>query len=133
MTGIEIREFSGEGYEPQIDYQGWRVAILNYIDELLPEKIDNLHVHTETDEVFALLGGACTLILADRDKDSFVNFRKVEMKPGVLYNIRKDQYHSHTLSPEGRVIIIENSDTNDSNTFHVELKQEEQRELVKLF
>jgi len=37
---LEIKEYSEEGYKPIIDYGAWRVAILNFIDELLPENID---------------------------------------------------------------------------------------------
>ena len=42
---IEIKEFTDEGYSPIVDFESWRVAILNYIDELLPENIDNMQKH----------------------------------------------------------------------------------------
>ncbi len=37
---LEVKEYADEGYKPVIDYGQWRVAVLNYCDELLPEEID---------------------------------------------------------------------------------------------
>ena len=36
---IEIVEYNSQGYKPLVDYETWRVAILKYCDELLPENI----------------------------------------------------------------------------------------------
>jgi hypothetical protein len=60
---LEIKEYLGEGYLPLIDFDAWRVAILRWIDETLPEKITYLERHTQTDEVFVLLEGQAALIL----------------------------------------------------------------------
>jgi len=38
---LEIREFTGPGYLPVIDFSTWRVAILNYIDEILRNRNKN--------------------------------------------------------------------------------------------
>ena len=43
-TLLEIHDYNGEGYRPLIDYGAWRVAILNYIDELLPENIGKMQL-----------------------------------------------------------------------------------------
>ena len=56
-TPIQIQDVQAEGYHPVVDYDAWRVAVLNYIDELLPENIDSVQQHAETDEVFVLLAG----------------------------------------------------------------------------
>lgn len=48
---LEVSSFKGEGYLPLIDFESWRVAELRYIDELEPDKIDNMQKHNETDEV----------------------------------------------------------------------------------
>ena len=52
---LKILEFNGEGYKPLVDFGSWRVAFLRFIDELLPENIQRLERHVETDEVFVLL------------------------------------------------------------------------------
>ena len=47
---LEVREFKGPGYLPIIDFSMWRVAILNYIDEIHSEQIARMERHNETDE-----------------------------------------------------------------------------------
>ena len=49
---LEESEYNAAGYAPVVDFQAWRVAMLNYIDELEPDQIDNFQCHSETDEVF---------------------------------------------------------------------------------
>ncbi len=50
---------------PVIDFETWRVAILNYLDEIHPEKIDFMERHNETDEVFVLIKGQALLFLGE--------------------------------------------------------------------
>lgn len=38
---LEIREHNGPDYKPLIDYQSWRVALMNYMPDLVPEKTRN--------------------------------------------------------------------------------------------
>ena len=42
---LEVSSFNGEGYLPLIDFESWRVAELRYIDELEPDRIDNMQKH----------------------------------------------------------------------------------------
>ena len=60
---LEIREFTDPGYLPIIDFSAWRVAILNYIDEIHPEQIEKMERHNETDEVFVMIKGQGILFL----------------------------------------------------------------------
>ncbi|AJR06231.1 hypothetical protein H744_1c1207 [Photobacterium gaetbulicola Gung47] len=114
---LEVSEYNAEGYSPMIDYQSWRVAMLNYIDELETDKIDNFQCHEETDEVFVLLEGKCILFCAEVDEENnIVDIVSWDMEPNKAYNIKRGVYHTHTLSNDGKVLIIENSDTNDSNS-----------------
>jgi hypothetical protein len=62
---LDITEYTDEGYLPLIAYGAWRVAILNYIDELLPHNIGKLQRHDNTDEIFVLLKGRCLLFVAE--------------------------------------------------------------------
>ncbi|MDF2845906.1 MAG: hypothetical protein K0R00_4332 [Herbinix sp.] len=59
---IEVSSYEEVGYKPVIDYREWRVAILNYIDELEIQNIETMQKHNETDEVFVLLKGNCKLL-----------------------------------------------------------------------
>ena len=64
-TLLEVRTHDGPDYKPMIDYQAWRVALMNYTSDLTPDKINRMQKHIETDEVFILLAGRCILFLGD--------------------------------------------------------------------
>lgn len=114
---LEMSEYDEVGYSPLIDFQSWRVAILNYIDELDTDKIDNFQCHNETDEVFVLLSGKCILFCAELDDDNNItHIATWDMEPNKAYNIKRGVYHTHTLSEDGKVLIVENSDTSDCNS-----------------
>lgn len=122
---IEISEYMGEGYRPLVDYGEWRVAILRYADELRPENITTLDRHNETDEVFVLLAGRCILFVADDEG----GIHAVDMQPLKLYNMKKGVFHSHTLSEDASVLVVENRDTSEKNSEKMVLSAA-QREVV---
>jgi hypothetical protein len=127
---IEVREYSEAGYAPVVDHQSWRVAILNYIDELEPAKIDNFHCHLETDEVFVLLVGRCILFSAEVDEHGVIrHVHSVDMKPGKIYNVKKGLYHTHTLTRRARVLVVENRNTNDENSPRIPVDENTQNML----
>ena len=114
-TLLQIRAFSGVGYRPLIAYGEWRLAFLRYIDELLPQNLHHMQRHERTDEVFVLLAGHCILFL-EAGGGQVSPIQACDMQPMQLYNIKKGCYHTHTLSPDAVVLIIENEDTNDDNS-----------------
>lgn len=128
---IEIREHNGADYKALIDYQTWRVALMNYTPDLTPDKINRMQKHTETDEVFVLLRGQCILFIGE-GKETVAKVYAVDMESYKLYNVRKDVWHSHTFSEDARVLIVENCDTVEANSPFVELSEEQQRELIGL-
>ena len=115
-TKIEIKEYKDFGYKSVFSYDAWRVAILNYIDELLPINIDNFQAHLNTDEVFVLLEGKCILYTADITNNHISNIEGLDMERGKIYNVKKGVYHTHTLSKDAKVLIVENDDTSDDNS-----------------
>ena len=64
---LDVRECPWEGYSPVVDYGGWRVAALNYIEELRADNLRTMQRHNETDEVFVLLRGRCILFVGGRE------------------------------------------------------------------
>lgn len=129
----EIMEFNDTGYAPIIDFQSWRVAMLNYIDELEPDQINNFQCHLETDEVFVLLAGRCILFLADVDNDNQITtIHAVDMQPYRAYNIKQGIFHTHTLTEEAKVLIVENRDTSDVNSPKIMIDQKINQQLVEL-
>ena len=130
-TLIEIRAHDGLDYKPLVDYQSWRVALMNYTPDLTPEKIDRMQKHTETDEVFVLMAGRCILFIG-QGGERVTNVHAVDMEPYKLYNVKKGVWHSHTFSKDARVLIVENRDTVESNSPFVGLTGEQQNEVVEL-
>lgn len=126
---LEIRSYDGIGYRPLIDYGAWRVAILRYIDELRVENLAAMQRHDETDEVFVLLAGRCILFLGEGG-DAVGAIHAQDMEPLRLYNVKQGAWHTHTLSRDATVLIIENRDTADANSPVVALSAAQRQELV---
>jgi hypothetical protein len=128
---LQIREYSGTGYQPLVDSGAWRVAILRFIDELLPDRMDNFHRHDQTEEVFVLLTGRCILFLAGSG-ERLEEIRAADMEREKFYVVAKGCWHSHTLSEGAAVLIVENRDTNEANTPHLALQNEQRRRIAEL-
>ncbi|MFN2340851.1 MAG: hypothetical protein ABR547_06235 [Halanaerobium sp.] len=128
---IEIKEYEAAGYKPVIDYGEWRVAVLNYCDELLPENITKMQKHNQTDEVFVLLKGKCMLFMAEGDQEIEKIYAQ-EMEPYKMYNIKRSVWHTHTLSEEAMVLIIENRDTGLDNSPEIDLTDQERKKIIEL-
>lgn len=128
-TLLEVKQYEDEGYMPLIDFEAWRVAVLKYCDELLPENIFKFQKHDESDEVFVLLQGNCTLFIAD-GKDELDKIYAQPMEPLRLYNIKKSTWHSHTLSKDAVVLIVENANTSLVNSPEINLSDEERKCVV---
>lgn len=112
---IEVMAYTGEGYQPMIDYKTWRVAELRYCEELELQNLRTMQKHEETDEVFVLLHGNCTLFTGGKGK-IIGDIDGIAMKPLQLYNVKQGTWHTHTLDLEATVLIVENQDTSDHNS-----------------
>lgn len=126
---IEVHQSFEEGYHSQVDYGAWRVATLRYLEELAPENIEAMERHNETDEVFVLLQGRCILFLGEGE-GVIETIHPVEMSPHKMYNIKKGVYHTHTLSPDALLLIVENRDTGSTNSDRLRLTEEHREQLV---
>lgn len=128
---VEIKSYSGIGYRPLIDFESWRVAYLKYHTELLPENINSMQRHDETDEVFVLLEGECILFIADGEEE-ITDIYAINMEPLKLYNVKKKCWHSHTLSEDASVLIVENKDTTLENSPMKELNEVQHEKIITL-
>lgn len=115
MKEIEVVPFPKEGYQPVVDYESWRVAILKFCDDLKIENIRTMQKHLLTDEVFVLLQGECSLF-AGGDGEHVGELSKIDMKPHQVYVVKKGVWHNHIMSEDGEVLIVENRDTSDDNS-----------------
>jgi len=128
---LEIREYTGPGYQPVIDFSAWRVAILNYLDEIHPEKIDSLERHNETDEVFVLIKGQGILFLGEGELQVKDIFPQV-LEPFKMYNVKRNVWHTVVLSRDGSVLIVENRNTSKDNSDYFPLNSEQKSLIVKV-
>ena len=130
---LEVSVYDATGYAPVVDFQTWRVAMLNYIDELEPDQIDNFQCHNETDEVFVLLSGQCILFCAEVDaQNNIVGISSWDMEINKTYNIKRGVYHTHTLTQDAKVLIVENRDTDDNNSPKIMIDDSVRHKLVKI-
>jgi len=129
---IDITSYEGIGYQPMIDYKTWRVAILRYHEELEIQNIMTMQKHDETDEVFVLLNGNCTLFVGGKG-DQITEIDGIAMEPLKLYNVKKGVWHTHTLDKDATVLIVENQDTTDQNSPTITLSKEQIAQLKARF
>ncbi len=129
---IEIKEYTAEGYAPVIDYETWRVAVLNYIDELEVPNIDNFQKHSLSDEVFVLLKGDFVLFTAGSG-DELGEMKATKLEPYKMYNVKAGVWHTHTLGEGASVLIVENQNTCDDNSPKIMLNEELRSKLIACY
>jgi len=54
------------------------------------------------------------------------------MQPFKFYNVKKSAWHTHTLSQDAAVLIVENQDTSHANSPSTPLTAEQKSQLVSL-
>lgn len=128
---LEVRDYTKEGYSPVVDYAEWRVAVLNYSKDLLPGNITAMQRHNETDEVFVLLRGCCILFIGEGDKKVMDIFAE-NMQPFKIYNVKKSVWHTHTLSRDAKVLIVENRNTTFDNSPFCSLTVSQRTKIAEL-
>lgn len=128
---IEISEYTEPGYSPVVDYESWRVAILNDIDELEVPNLKTMQKHLLSDEVFVLLKGSCTLFTGGNGTE-IGKIQSTTLEPCKCYNVKAGVWHTHTLSPDSSVLIVENQNTCDENSPTVQMSEAQIEELRSL-
>ncbi len=128
---IEVREFLGAGYQPLVDFDTWRVAVLRWEQASQPENIASMERHIQTDEVFVLLQGQATLILGG---NSFTveNIQSQAIEPRKLYNVRQGVWHTVLLSRDASILIVENRDTGIENTEYCRLSNDLKQQIISM-
>lgn len=115
---VEILRYEEPGYQPLVWFEGWRVAILNYIpDEHRRQFVRYLERHRQTDEVFVLLSGECTLYIGGAG-DTPEDIAPLPLERNKLYNVRKGVWHNLVGEPGMSLLIVENADTSMENSDH---------------
>ena len=111
----EIVDYRGQGFKPLVTFGNWRVAVLRYLEKLEIHNISEMERHAKTDEVFILVEGTGELIIGGNSEKP-AQVLKYQMKIGELINVKKNTWHTLSLSKDAHVIIVENDDTNIENS-----------------
>ena len=127
---LEVKRHDGASYHPLVDFESWRVAILNFSEDLLPENLTRMQRHNETDEVFVLLSGRCILFVGE-GTETVERVYAEPLVPGQVYNVKKSVWHTHTLSQDAKVLVVENRDTTYDNSPFIDLSDVQQRALIE--
>jgi hypothetical protein len=128
---LEIGEYSGDGYKPVVDFEKWRVAILNSANGFPPEKIMDMEKHNETDEVFILLRGKGILFLGEGG-DNVIKIHAADMGLYKIYNVKKSVWHTIVMTKGAKVLIVENSNTASQNSSYCKLSEEQRKTIINL-
>jgi mannose-6-phosphate isomerase-like protein (cupin superfamily) len=112
---LQIRGYEGVGFQPQVAFNSWQVAVLNYLDEIHPQSNNKLERHTETDEVFVLVKG-CGILIIGGNGQQVESILPQEMEIGKIYNVRVNTWHTILLSRDASVLLIEERSTTRTNT-----------------
>lgn len=112
MNELEIYEYNEEGYKPMVAFESWRVAFLNYAERFDKNGIEKLERHTLTDEVFVLLEGKAVLIIGEDAKE-------YKMERNKIYNVKKGVWHAIAVTPDAKVLIVENDNTSKDNSEYI--------------
>ena len=97
--------FEPQRWQVAVETDRWKVAYLGYCERF--GSLTGMERHLETDEVFVLLRGQATLYVEESCE---------EMERGIVYNVKKGEWHHIVVSPDAAVLVIENSDTTPDNT-----------------
>jgi len=121
---IDVKEFSGEGMSRVYENQKWTVGIKNWKPANDISGIDCLERHNETDELFILLSGACTLVYANENNGN-LDIQAVKMEPFKVYNIPATLWHNTVTRKDTKMALIEDSSTGMQNSNILSLNGEQ--------
>ncbi|MBQ3356201.1 MAG: cupin [Oscillospiraceae bacterium] len=109
MEGLDILDYTGDGYQPVHDFASWRVAYLNCQESNTAEGMRYIERHNETDEIFVLLNGEATLLIGEERAP-------VVMEKFKTYNVKQGVWHNVIVSRDVKILIVENSNTSEENS-----------------
>ena len=122
--GLEVYNWTNQGYQPLVFSHDWQVAILNWEPIFDLDKIGEIERHTQSDEVFVLLEGQAVLFTIGED-----GLQVTDMQAGILYNVTQSSWHNLISTWDARWIIVENRDTHLNDCEFRQLSSEEKADL----
>lgn len=118
---LRIESYDGEGVKRSVESGEWFVGIKNYKPGNDAVLFSMMEKHLETDEVFVLLAGGCTLIIDVSPAGTCENLSCVPMELSKVYCIPKGVWHTTITSKDAKLILVENRNTSMDNSEMLEL------------
>lgn len=125
-------EYNGEGMTRVYENEKWMIGIKNWKPANDISQLNCLERHNETDELFVLLAGGCTLIIG-HEKNGEMELEKVEMEPMKVYNIPKSLWHNTITQKKTKMILMEDVSTSMKNSEIYNLSEEEIKEVKYIY
>ena len=126
---IDKLGFEETGLKRVYENESWTVGVKNWKPENDLIGFTNIERHNESDELFILLDGNCTLIFAN-EVDGKLEFDYVKMEKNHVYNIPKTLWHNTITSKDVKLTLIEYSNTGMENSDVLELTKEQIEEIT---
>jgi len=113
---IQRFEYKDAGLIRVYENEKWMVGIKNWKPANDIANIDCLERHNESDELFVLLAGKCTLLFANEKAGGGLDIKAVAMEPMKVYNIPKTLWHNTVTMKDTKLILVEDSATGSKNS-----------------
>ena len=94
MKGIEFYHYDDHGYKKLFHYNSWRIAVLNYIEELEPENINYMECHLSLIHIFMLVDNNHYYLSG---KGIYQQEDKVLVTYGSIYQLVERQNKKHII------------------------------------
>lgn len=117
---IQSFEMNGEGMQRVYENEKWTVGIKNWKPANDITGTTCLERHNQTDELFVLLNGRCTLISAE-EVDGELQLQALEMEPFRVYNIPRSLWHNTVTQKDTKMVLIEDVSTGMENSDVIDL------------
>jgi len=128
---IQEFEFGEEGLKRVYENDKWMVGIKNWKPANDIANIDCLERHNETDELFVLLAGSCTLLSAIEENGRLA-VKATAMKPMKVYNIPRSLWHNTVTMKSTKLILVEDVSTGAKNSDVLKLSGEQIAEVKRI-
>lgn len=124
--GLTAAAWTGEGLKAVVSTpEGWMVGVKNYKPACDCQMMTVVERHLETEEVFMLAAGQCTLVLGGRDREPRRPLELVALQPGQTYCIARGTWHNTVLSRDAKLFVVENANTSGANSESTDLTPED--------
>ena len=108
-----------DGFSVAFSNDKFKCAFIKYSVSYSFGSVLEMKRHNKTDEIFMLLKGRAVMLTLEDGE-----FYETELKENTAISVIKGTWHYLALSCDAEVFVVENADTNASNTDILKLDKE---------